>query len=223
MTRNVLLIGAGLKINIFILRLNFHLLIIDRYFASNNIRTNPDKFKLHYYELRHNKDPYSKISAQERIAITNDMFNAICHIDCTLISASINKRRHAAKYVNPIGAKAYTLLACLERFQFFLEDRHGEGITYYEEFTNSMRRKITKEVSALRDMTDFYPDLCKIKGKVRTGKPVSEVMLQFADFFVYAPHIMFITSGSKRRRWEQIQHRYYDGKSNWKRRGFVCL
>lgn len=199
-----------------------HRSIIDRYFDNNKI-TLPNKFKLHYSALRQKKSPYDKLpDATHRHDIADEIFDAICNIDCTLISVSINKVRHASKYNRPVNVRAYTLLACLERFQFFLEDKQSEGVTYYESFTNSMRRMITSEMNTLQSMTHFHPTLGRIKGKIKNGNPRIDVLLQISDFFVYAPHIRAITHNEKQDRWKQIQHKYYRG-SGWKRRGFVVL
>lgn len=201
---------------------NVHASIIDRYFSDNEI-TLPNRFKLHYSELRQKKHPYDKLpGTTQRHDIANDIFNAICNIDCTLISVSINKVNHMSRYTQPANVRAYTLLACLERFQFFLEDRQSEGIAYYESFTNSMRRMITSEMLGLRSIIDFYPTLGRIKGKVKNGNPYTDVLLQISDFFVYAPHIKAITRNEKQDRWRQVQHKYYRGRG-WKRKGFVVL
>ena len=199
-----------------------HASIIDQYFNNNGI-TLPDRFKLHYYELRQNKHPYDKLpDTIHRRDIANEIFNAICNIDCTLISVSINKARHASRYTNPVDVRAYTLLACLERFQFFLEDNRDEGIAYYESFTNNMRRKITSEISNLQTMTQFHHTLNRIKGKVEDGNPYADVLLQISDFFVYAPHIKAMTLNEKQDRWSQIRHKYYRGEG-WRKKGFVIL
>ena len=120
---------------------------------------------------------------------------------------------HAEQYVHLVNPKSYALLTCLERFQFFLEDnsKSETGIAYYEEFTNSARRKITKEMDELRSIVNFYPTLERIKGKVGNGKPTKDVILQFADFFVYSPHIKFVTQHEKQNRWNEIRHKYYNG------------
>jgi len=196
--------------------------IIRSHFTNRGIKL-PDKFKLHYSALRQSKWPYNELSDTERHGIADDVFDAINDIDCVLVSASINKAAHARKYTHPAGVRAYTLLACLERFQFFLEDVNDDGIAYYEEFTNSMRRKCTAEMEALRSVTNFHRTLGKIKGRVINGKPTKDIVLQFSDFFVYAPHIKFVTNHAKQQRWEQIRHKYYACKSIWKRNGFVRL
>jgi len=72
-------------------------------------------------------------------------------------------------------------------------------------------------------VTNFHRTLGKIKGKVINGKPAKDIVLQFSDFFVYAPHIKFVTNHAKQQRWEQIRHKYYACKSSWKRNGFVRL
>ena len=197
-------------------------LIIDRYFHNNGI-TLPNRFKLHYSELRQKKHPYDKLpGATQRHDIANEIFDAICNIACTLVSVSINKVKHTSKYTNPVNVRAYTLLACLERFQFFLEDNQDDGIAYYESFTNRMRRMVTSEMRSLQSVTQFHSTLGRIKGKVKNGDPCTDVLLQISDFFVYAPHIKVITRSEKQDRWCQIRHKYYRG-NGWKRRGFVML
>ena len=199
-----------------------HKTIMHRYFASNGIEVDAEKFKLHYNELRQKRPPYDRLADRERWGIANDVFDAICKIDCALISASINKETHVAKDVGLSSPMSYALLTCLEQFEFFLDDNDGEGITYYEEFANSMRRKVAADMQVLQSMTSFHSTLGKIKGKVRIGKPSTDIILQFSDFFVYAPQINFVTNNAKKRRFEQIRHKYYRGQDR-KRRGLVLL
>lgn len=198
-----------------------HSNILTEYFTSRNIAI-PKNFKLHYHVLRRRKPPYDKLSSVDCLAITDTVFSAICNIDCTLISVSINKRRHHEKYKNPVNVMVYVLLANMERFQFFLEDSNATGTAYYEEFTNRTRRKITHEIGAIHSMTNFSDTLNNIRGKIKNGHPTSDVVLQFADFFVYAVNIKLATNHEKQDRWKQLEHKYYKGK-RWKRRGYAIL
>ena len=121
--------------------------------------------------------------------------------------------------------RAYTLQACRQRFQFFLEEYNDNGRIIYERFTNAQRRKIMPEIKLIekRVSKHFSPNLYKIKNLIETGDPFCENILQFADFFTYAPHIMLVTKGKKRMRFEEIKHKYYNFNGSWRERGFVVL
>jgi hypothetical protein len=201
-----------------------HSNIITDCFINKGINL-PANFKLHYHDLRQNTYPYNQITDNERWGIANTIFNAINTIDCKLVSATIHKPSHEAKYDWSVNVKAYTLLICLERFQFFLEDVNNEGNAIYERFTNSLRRKMTQELQQLQSIPTFpyFTNLNKIKGKVKNGDPSKEVLLQFSDFFVYAPHIKLVTCHRKQKRWQEIKEKYYELYGIWKKRGFVIL
>ena len=57
---------------------------------------------------------------------------------------------------------------------------------------------------------DKVPNPYKIKSRIGSGDPLAERILQFADFFVYAPHNMLVTGKEKRRHFEEIKHKYYN-------------
>jgi len=201
-----------------------HDTIMENCFISKGLQLPPD-FKLHYHELRQNVYPYNQLENQERWGIANTIFDSINSIDCKLISTTINKSIHEDKYDWSVNVRAYTLLICLERFQFFLEDYAGEGKAIYERFSNNLRRKMTKELQLLQSIPTFpyFTNMEKIKGKVRNGDPVEERILQFSDFFVYAPHIKLVTSHKADRRWQQIKNRYYELYGSWKKCGYVVI
>lgn len=197
--------------------------ITTKHFTDNGVVL-PDKFKLHYRELRQKLKPYSQLP-DKGFGIANDVFDSIKNIDCNLVSASINKVFHCEKYADPFGVRAYTLQACRQRFQFFLEERDDTGRIVYERFTATQRKKIIPEMKQVEASVVWYfsPNLYKIKSRIETGDPFIEKILQFADFFAYAPHIMLVTNGRKRRRFEEIKHKYYNFDGSWRERGFVVI
>ncbi len=54
-----------------------------------------------------------------------------------------------------------------------------------------------------------FTDLNKIRGKIINGDPFKEKLLQFADFFTYAPHIKLVSGNEKDARWNEIKDKYY--------------
>ena len=196
--------------------------IITEHFMDKGIALS-DKFKLHYSELREDREPYCRL--RNRRCLADDVFAAIKNIDCSLISASINKISHCKKDVGPFGVRAHTLLVCRQRFQHFLVERDGAGRIVYERFTTTQRRKIMSEMRQLQDSVawHFPPNLYKIRSWIGSGDPLVEKILQFADFFAYAPHIKLVTKGEKKRRFEEIKHKYYNFNGTLQERGFVVI
>lgn len=144
-------------------------------------------------------------------------------IECFLISATSHKPSHIARYELPISIRAHTLLTCLERFQYFLEDKNSEGKVIYERFSIKLRKKMNREMQKLQSIPGFpyLTKLDKIKGKIINGDPSKEKMLSFSDFFVYTPHIKMVTRNEKDTRWQEIMDKYYLLYGDWKKRGFV--
>lgn len=201
-----------------------HIYMMKKYFADNRINL-PHDFRLHYHNLRQNTYPYNRLSNQQRLDLADDVFGAIRSIDCKLVSATINKSTHVAKYDSPVNVRAYTLLICLERFQYFLEEQNDDGIVIYERFNTRLRKKMGAEMAKLRRIPSFphLTNLHKIKGNIANGDPVKEKILQFSDFFAYAPHIKLITGHRNESRWNEIKEKYYAIDGDWTRRGFVVL
>lgn len=202
---------------------DIHRCIIQDYFAKSSIKL-PSNFKLHYQELRqHKSHPYNKLADKQRWEIADKMFDAIGSIDCSLVSATINKLDHDQRYEWSVNVRAYTLLLCLERFQYFLEDNNDNGTAVYEKFSKGLNEKMIKELKYLTSIRTFpsFTNLNKIKGRVKNGNPTKDKVLQFADFFVYAPHIKFVTSHKADRRWQQIESKYYNIQGKWNRSGFM--
>ena len=81
------------------------------------------------------------------------------------------------------------------------------------------------EMRELQDSVTRYfsPNLSKVKSRIGSGDPLAERILQFADFFAYAPHIMLVTGREKRRRFEEIKHKYYNFGGAWWERGFMVI
>ncbi len=185
----------------------------------------PSDFKLHYNSARAKKHPYDQLPDDIRKNIASRIFDSINSIDCKLVSASIHKPSHIAKYTQPIDMRAYTLLICMERFQYFLEEVHDDGIVIYEKLTTRLQRKMYREMQKLRSITAFpyFSNLDRIKGSIINGEPTKEKTLQISDFFVYAPHIKMVTSNRKESRWQEIKDRYYLPYGDWNKRGFVVL
>ncbi len=202
-----------------------HSEIISEFFTKRGV-TLPEGFKLHYREARQRQWPYDHLSEKEIGELSNSVFNAVKKINCKLVSASINKRNHCSKpYPYTASVRAYSLLLCLERFQYFLEENGEDGISIYEKLTRSMRKNIEKDLRNLRELTrfPFFSDLDKIKGKIRSGDPVKEKVLQFADYVVYPPHIFFYTNQKCSNRLNEIHYKYYNAKGNWKTGGCVYI
>ena len=162
--------------------------IIKDCFIDRDIKL-PSDFKLHYNSSRAKEHPYDQLPDDVRWSIADRIFDSINSIDCRLVSASIHKPSHAAKYNQPINMRAYTLLLCMERFQYFLQDVDDEGIIIYERLSTSLRRKMNREIKALRSIPNFpyFTKLDKIRDKIINGDPIKDKTLQFSDFFVYAP------------------------------------
>ena len=185
----------------------------------------PPDFKLHYRELRQKQYPYDQLTDPERWSIPDKIFSAIRTLDCMLVSTTIHKINHINKYSEPVNVRAYSLLLTLERFQYFLEEQNDTGIGIYEKFTNEMRRRMTKELDRLRAMKNFpfFTNLNKIKGKITNGNPINDRVLQFSDFFVYAPHIKSVNNCRTQRRWLQICNKYYNLNGTWNKKGYVVI
>lgn len=202
-----------------------HAEIIHEFFTKRGVSLSED-FKLHYREARQRHGYYAHLSEREIGELSNAVFNTVKKIDCKLVSASINKRTHCNKsYRYTANVRAYSLLLCLERFQYFLEENKEEGIAIYEKLTNSMENNIQKDLKNLRELTKFpfFTNLDKIKGKIRNGEPVKEKVLQFSDFVVYPVHILFYTNRKCSNRFNEIYEKYYNNKGNWKTNGCVYI
>lgn len=202
-----------------------HNCIIEQFFDKKGITLPPD-FKLHYRELRQEVWPYNQFTREELGQMANAVFNAINSIDCKLVSASINKLSHKRKYPSwAVNVRAYSLLLSLERFQYFLEEYDEEGIGVYEKLTNSIRRNIGRDLRRLLQIPTFpyFTNLANINKKIINGDPVQEKVLQFSDFFVYAPHIRLVNNYRTGRRWLEIKDKYYNFTGKWNQCGYVAF
>lgn len=177
----------------------------------------PSNFKIHYEELRNShkrkgKSIYSSWDGQKKLLLANYFFDAINKIDCSLLSVSIDLKKHCEKYGNPVNPIAYALYLILERFQYFLGDHREYGEVIYERFGSDLRKKVGIVHKQLESYYKFpkatsFPN---INRKIHDGDPSIEFMLQFADFFTYAPWIKCESSCSKIRRYQEIRNKYYN-------------
>lgn len=194
--------------------------IIAKWFDSSVL---PNDIVLHYYDLREARPPFDNFARQDRFAFANDMFNTIIRIDCALLSVTIDLDKHCKRYSKPVNVRAYALLIMLERFQYFLEryDQHGEAI--YEEFNSRLQKKaeITQRWLATRPTFPTPTSRENVAKQVKHGDPFREPMLQFADFFAFAPYIKCASKGKKTSRLDSVHHKYFNISGSWMKRGFV--
>lgn len=196
--------------------------IITRYFSGITL---PPKFKLHYYELRMKRYPYNQLSDINRLQIPQDVFSLIRTLDCSLLSVTIDLQYHCIRYPRPANPRAYSLLMILERFQYFLEQNNSTGKAIYERFNAKMRKRAEMELKWLRNIPTFPAptNLNNIQGRVITGDPTREPILNFADFFASLPYARRNSSGLIRADFDAIKFRYYNRQGGWLRTGQVEL
>lgn len=200
--------------------LDVHQRIISKWFEGIQV---PGNFVLHYYELREARPPFDNFSREERFAIANEVFNAIIKIDCALLSVTIDLDKHCKRYSKPVNVRAYALLIMLERFQYFLE-RHGHnGEAIYEEFSSRLQKKaeIAQKWLATRPTFPTPTTRDNVAKQVKHGDPLKEPMLQFADFFAYAPYIKCASNNKKTSRLDSVHHKYFNISGAWFKRGLV--
>jgi hypothetical protein len=197
--------------------------IVTNYFAGIAL---PLNFKLHYYELRtpHPPSPYNQLSPQQRLEIPQKIFDLIQNLDCSLLSVTIDLASHC-NYPHPANPRAYSLLLILERFQYFLEDNNSTGKAIYERFNAKMRKKVEIELRWLRSIPTFPvpTNLNNIQGRVITGDPTKQPILNIADFFTYLPYNFRNTSGQATTDFDYIKSKYYNLYGGWLRTGRVEL
>jgi hypothetical protein len=198
--------------------------VIDTYFSGIEL---PPNFKLQYHQLRKEKDrkfPFDRLSDSERYDIIERMYNAIRSIDCHLISVSLNIPAHYKQYSKPISPRAYTLLLLMERFQYFLEDYGSKGEASYERYTKGMQEKVEDAQIQLLSFDNFPKptDFKYAPRKIKSGDPTKEHMLQFSDFFVYAPYIRHTYNHHRTDKWNSVAHKYYNlNYRHWYKRGYI--
>ena len=181
--------------------------IIAEHFTNNDIAL-PAGFKLHYHDLRQNLKPYRSLPENDGFDVTNDIFDSIKNIDCYLVSSSADKRM-CVGLSNPFGARTNTLFKCQERFQRFLEEHNALGSVVYERFSYQRRGKILRDLQRLRNSSSVTV-ADRIRSWIMDGDPFTNRVLQFSDFFVYAPYAMRVSDCKRTRRFEEIKYKYYN-------------
>ena len=120
---------------------------IGKYF--NNIQL-PKKFRLHYRPLRNRRDPYDKLSDMQRKMLADDVFDMIRKSSCSLLSVTIDLKRHSTKYSIPADPQSYAMLIMQERFHDFLEENGEIGEIIYEKLNRDARKKIGRAIRLAR-------------------------------------------------------------------------
>jgi hypothetical protein len=185
-----------------------HQYLMRKYFKNIQL---PENFKIHYHELRYNWPPYDKIQPNNK-ALADDIFKHIVIYPCNLLSVMINKENHCKAYQHPANVLAFALCLLLERFQHFLKEYSAKGEVIYESY-NAKRRKEVIHVHKWLSSLPAYPtpiDITNLVNNVKNGDPSKEPLLQYADFFAFAPFIKNRSDNTKTDRYNQIKHRYYN-------------
>jgi len=194
--------------------------IIKQYFEGISL---PSNFKLHYHPLRQKRFPYDKLKDQDRYRLSEDIFDVIRNLDCSLLSVTLDLKIHCDHYPNPADPTAYTLLLILERFQYFVEEKQSRGKAIFEKFNAKMRKKAEIGLKWLQKIPTFPSptNLDQLEKKIVYGDPVTEPILQFADFFAYTPWIRRTTNFNADEKWESLKDKYYNLNGSWLKTGHV--
>lgn len=180
-----------------------------KYFRPEQLDSN---FRLHYNPLIQGKHPpYSQLTKSDRFELANDVFAIIGKSNCDLLSRTRRLDVHYQGTLKDVDPKSHLLLAILEDFQDFLEEKKSNGKVMFERFSKREREKLKKTMITLRHhvLLRFNLELKNILGDVQSGEPDKEPILQLADFFAYATQKMYASKNQKIDRWKSIQHKYY--------------
>lgn len=160
--------------------------LLDKYFTRNGISL-PNNFKLHCTDLKKGiKPPYNQLTKTEIQELTDDVFNVVITLDCSLIVASLDIQKHCNKYNDRINPKAYMLFICYEKLEQIRNNANISAEVIYEEF-NQIRKKINDEIQKLLSFNFPNPqNLRDIEKHVKSGKQNQHSGLQFADFIANA-------------------------------------
>lgn len=195
--------------------------ILDRYFIQKGI-TLPPNFKLHYAELKRNKPPYDQLHFDDRCALVHEMFSTVTQNNCQLISCSIDIANHCSKYAYPVNPKAYALLICYERFEYFKQQFNTTGKVIYEEF-NHERKRINK---ALKDLLSYnaFPNPTQLQSfgqNITSGKPCQYPVLQFSDFIANCAWLHVEKQNQLNDRFPLLIPKYYNFNTIQQYAGYV--
>ena len=183
--------------------------ILQKYF--NGIKL-PENFKLHYNALRQREYPFDQLEDKDRFELTNEVFNQIINTECCyLLSVTIDKEKHCKNYNRPANVLGYALLLILERFQYFLNEYGDSGKAIYERYNSKMSKIVDRTHRWLRSLSRFpNANLEKIQSKIVNGNPKDHTILQYSDFFAYAPWIRSQTCYRLSEKYDRLKHKYYN-------------
>jgi len=172
-----------------------------------------ENFKLHYNKLRQAKThPYENLTREEKIKISDRVFDAINTCDCTLLSAQIDLDYIYRRYVNEIHQRVMALNFITERFEYFLRDHNDTGQIIHEYVTVELNKEMQTNYGKLH-LTHNLPkkiEFDNVNKKIIFAKVAKEPILQFCDFFAYSVLSRAKSGGEKQDRWLSICDNYYN-------------
>lgn len=176
----------------------------------------PSNFKLHFDELRNAHlrpydSVYKRFDCPTKKKISDCVFDVIKNVDCSLLSVTIDLEKHYSKYTSPKTPIAYGLYLILERFQYYLEENGEKGRAIYEQYNDTLKRKVSQTHKEF-DENHNFPKFTNFGNLIDicNGDPYSEYMLSFADFFAFVPWKKCDSCCTLVRRYEEIKHKYYN-------------
>ncbi|MHB1868916.1 MAG: DUF3800 domain-containing protein [Nitrososphaerales archaeon] len=179
--------------------------------------------ELHYTDIASKKNPFDKLTGEQRKSLSDEVFNLIRDIHPTLFAIVIDKLAHRKKYASPEQPNILAVRFMVPRFSKYLERISDKGIMIYDSEERQINRQLRNFLFDARDSGVvlepaqlWYYTQDKLEHLVETIffiESDSSPIIQLADF---CAHVVFLSyERGKSDRFNQIKDMFdsYQGRT----------
>lgn len=109
-----------------------------------------EKYEISYHDIHRGSGIFAGLSEDERVSLTDDVFDVITNANPIIFATALNKKSHRAKYKNPLPPYQVAMQATMSRFSKYLTDNQEEGLVFADEESHKSDKDIIRKMDSLK-------------------------------------------------------------------------
>ena len=168
-------------------------------------------YELHYGSIINGRPPFDSLTRDQRLSLSNDVFDLIMRLRPTLIGTVVDKDLLARRYHDPMAVNEYALNSIIDRFNRHLSETSRVGTAVMDsvgtEADGSLQRLVHVSRAVGAQIGEVLPGrtpsrLERVLNGVLFAPSYGSPGVQLADFVAYATFSKY--ERNKSRRFDQI-------------------
>ncbi|RNJ78495.1 MAG: DUF3800 domain-containing protein [Nitrosopumilus sp. H8] len=109
-----------------------------------------EKYEINYHNIHHGSGIFASLSKDKRVDLVDNIFDVIINSKPIIFATVVNKRKHKAKYKNPIPPHQLAMRSTISRFSKYLTDNQEEGLVFADEESHKSDKTMIRDMYSLK-------------------------------------------------------------------------